>query len=101
MTTYKYLTVFFVYDCLKGLLPDTFKDTITHVSHRYNTRSVIKKQLKLPKVKTTKYGFRSITYNAIHTWNMLINKNIISEDMKRNKLKRFIYNFYLAKYSQN
>ena len=95
------LNCFFVYDCIKNLLPNTLKDTINHIAHRYSTRSVSKKQLQLPKVKSTKYGLQSITYNAINTWNKLINKNVISEDMKRNELKRNIYNFYLSKYIQH
>ena len=94
------LNCFFVYDCMKNILPKAFKDMFNYVDHGYNTRAITKKHLKLPYVKTTKYGINSITYNAINTWNKLINKNISSEDMKRNELKRLIHNFLISKYSQ-
>ena len=57
--------------------------------------------MKLPKVNTTKYGLKSITYNAITIWNKLLNENICSEESKRNKLKRLVYNFYLNNYTFN
>ena len=95
------LNCFFVHEYIKNLLPNAFREIITYVEHRYNTRSTSQKHMKLPRVKTTKYGLKSITYCAINLWNKLITKNIISENMNRNELKRLIYEFFLSKYSQN
>ena len=61
-------------------------------------RAFSNKHLKLPKVNTTKYGLNSITFNAIITWNGFIKKKVVSEEMKRNELKRSIYTFYLKTY---
>ena len=95
------LNCFFVYDCLKNLLPNSFKNMFSYIEHRYGTRSKSNKNLKLPSIKTTTYGLRSITYKITETWNKHINKNVISEDMKRNELKRVLYNFFISKYILN
>ena len=47
---------------LKKKLPSAFTEMITYISHSYSTRSKNKKQFKLPKARTTKYGINSITY---------------------------------------
>ena len=64
----KILNCFFVYDYIKHLLPEAFLGMINYVNHRYGTRSISKKLMKLPKVNTTKYGLKSITYNAIYIY---------------------------------
>ena len=95
------LNCLFVYDCLKNVLPNTFINMISYVDHRYSTRSKNKKNLKLPSVKTSTYGFKSITYKSIDLWNKLTNKGIISEEIKRNQLKRILTSFYILKYIEN
>ena len=95
------LNCLFIYDCLKSNLPDTFKGTFDYLKHKLNIRSASNKHLKIPKVNTTKYGLNSITFNSIITWNSLINKKVVSEEMKRIELKSSIYNYYLRKYSEN
>ena len=92
------LNCLFVYDLTKSLLPKAFQVILKYVDHKYSTRSFAKKHLQLPLVKSTKYGLKSITYNAINTWNKLQNKNTNLEDLKRNELKRLIYNNLLNKY---
>ena len=83
------------------ILPKAFDGIITYVAHRYSTRSKSKKLLKVPRAKTTRYGLKSIIYNALTMWNKLINENIISEELTKSKLKHQIYNFKLSNYTQN
>ena len=37
--------------------------------HHYNTSSVRNQCLKIPQVRTTKYGIRSIKHRGAHIWN--------------------------------
>ena len=77
-----------------------FDGIITYVAHIYSARSKRKKLLKVPQAKTTKYGLKSIIYNALTMWNKLTNENIISEELTISKLKHQIYNFKLNNYTK-
>ena len=96
-----FLNISFVYEYIKKQLPKAFDGIITYIAHRYNTRSNYKKLLQLPRVKSTKYGLKSIIYNSLTLWNKLTNENIISEQITKSKLKHQIYNFKINNYTQN
>ncbi len=60
-----------VWDDVKGQLPvaltNTFNPVVNH--HNYNTRGAAHFKMVTPPVNTVVYGIRSITYQAIKTWN--------------------------------
>ena len=66
----------YVYDSLKGLLPNVISQNFTAFKdiHNHNTRGSSLIQLKLPKVNTVTNGIRSINYQSAYVWNLLQNK---------------------------
>ena len=70
----------FVYDYLKGNLPNSFINTFKRVVDTYPiiTRSAVTGQLVVPSYNTTRYGLNSIYKKCIDSWNMItseINKS--------------------------
>ena len=84
-----------MYDQLKGILPQSFKDYFNHKStqHQYNTRG---NRIIAPHVKTTTYGSNSITLQAIKHWNEIQNELDLDPnlpDMTRPKFLKAIQTY--------
>ena len=105
----------FVYDYLKGNLPNSFDDTFNRVDeiHSIETRGAKIGMLSIPRYKSTTYGLKSIYKNCINSWNMLTREINKSEKEKpnnkdtdidlvkmfsRNKLKSLITEHFLSSY---
>ena len=70
----------FVYDYLKGNLPNSFINTFKRVddTHPIITQSAVTGQLVVPSYNTTRYGLNSIYKKCTDSWNMItseINKS--------------------------
>ena len=107
----------FVYDYLKGNLPNSFDDAFNRVDecHSIGTRSAEKGLLLIPRYNGTWYGLKSIYKNCINSWNLLTreinklekakSKKIDMDDIdlckmfSRNKLKTTITKHLLSSYS--
>ena len=65
----------YVTNSINGNLPSTLKDkfTFTKNAHKYNTHGSAQHQIVIPKVKTLKYGIRSIKYQSIQIWDFIVN----------------------------
>ena len=55
--------------------PQANADLFQYVNeqHHHNTRGALSKNVKLPQVRTTKYGLESIQYKSAKDWNYLLN----------------------------
>ena len=87
----------FVFDQLKGNLPESFSNYFLHKSnqHQYNTRG---NRLIVPHVKTTLYGTNSITLKAIKHWNEIqdnIEIDINSPETTRSKFLKAIKTYMI------
>ena len=96
------LNFMYVYDSLKGLLPNVISQNFTAFKdiHNHNTRGSSQLQLKLPKVNTVTNGIRSINYQSAYVWNLLQNKipDKKLHSISRNLCKKIIRNFYIDNY---
>ena len=88
----------FVFDHLKGNLPDEFSEYFkkTAEQHSYNTRGSSKGHLVKTMVNSTKYGLNSVKYRAISDWNKLTqhtkyNVNLLTKRKFMNTLKSDIF----------
>ena len=105
----------FVYDYLKGNLPNSFDNTFNRVddTHSTETRSAKTGKLAIPRYNGTTYGLKSIYKSCINSWNMLtteINKSMkekpnnkdteidLFKMFSRNKLKSTITEHFLSSY---
>ena len=69
----------FVFDDFSGLLPPALNAfQLSASSYSYLTRSSTHKMVKLPIVRTTVYGLKSIKFQACHEWNFF-NKHFKSK----------------------
>ena len=74
----------YVLEDIKGILPPSLQNTfiLSSTAHTYKTRSSIQHKIKIPTVKTTVYGIRSIKFQSCQDWNYFINyfkKNSLHE----------------------
>ena len=65
----------YVLEDIKGILPPPLQNTfiLSSTAHTYKTRSSIQHKIKIPTVKTTVYGIRSIKFQSCQDWNYFIN----------------------------
>ena len=107
----------FVFDFIKGNLPNSFADIFNRVDENFatGTRSAATGMLSIPRYNCTAYGLKSIYKNCINSWNMLtkdINKiekakskkrdkeDIdLSKSISKKKLKEIISEHFLSNYT--
>ena len=99
----------FVYDYLKGNLPNSFIDAFRIVDETYPniTQSAVTGQLTIPTHKTTRYGLKSIYKRCIDSWNMISEISLTKSDPKtdlskihsRKVLKTTITKRFLSSYN--
>ena len=79
----------FVYDYLKGNLPNSFVDTFRRIDETYPkiTRSAVKGQLTIPTYRTTRYGLKYIYKRCIDSWNMITSE--INKSKKKDPRQTF------------
>ena len=65
------LNFLYVYDCLKGIVPDSLQNdfSLRKNRHTYSTKASTENQVSLPKSHTEMYGIRSIKYSSAQVWN--------------------------------
>ena len=85
----------FICHQLKKSLPETFSKffTLNTQLHKHNSR---KNKFILPNIKTTSYGFTSITLKPIKQWNEILNFikiDTYSSIMTYSKFLKFIENY--------
>ena len=59
----------FIYDSLNNINPNQFKNYFSYSSNNYNTLSNRLNNLKIPQVRTTTYGLKSVKYSGAIIWN--------------------------------
>ena len=77
-----------VFDHLNSSLPAIFDDLLKPFKeqHNHNARGARRYVLKIPKMKTSFYGSRSVQVKSIKGWNNIIDKiHLTPEDL----MKRF------------
>ena len=90
------------HDFFNNNLPDTFNNLFSLVnnSHNHNTRAAAKNHFRPPKVRTSIYGLKSITYQSVTYWNKfnLLFENSSLFNITKVLCKRIIYNHILNSY---
>ena len=90
------------HDFFNNNLPDTFNNLFSLVnnSHNRNTRAAAKNHFRPPKVRTSIYGLKSITYQSVTYWNKfnLLFENSSLFNKSKVLCKRIIYNHILNSY---
>ena len=99
----KLLNIILIYQYLNSNLPLDLLGTLVFekVAHAYPTRSQSMGLLKLPRVSTSTYGLKSLSYKAISQWNNF--QAIFSSDNLANipliSLKDIVKSHFLNCYS--
>ena len=93
----------FISKSLKRLLPSIFKNLFkfSFETHSHDTRWSNLGHLKMPSHHTKTYGRYSMFVNSIYVWNHLqsCHQNVIFHQLRANKLKEILINFFLKRYN--
>ena len=96
----------FISKSLKGLLPSIFNKWFkfsfkTHSHDTHGTRWTNLGYLKIPSYHTKIYGRYSLFANSTYIWNHLksCHQNVIFHQLRANKLKEILINFFLNRYN--
>ena len=94
-------SILFVYDYLKNNLPDCFDEffSMQSDSHLLNTRLSETLALWIPFVNTSTYGFRTVSWRCLLTWNETLKSypNLLSSS--KESISRLLRKNYLRSYS--
>ena len=92
----------FIHDNFNKQHPITFNNyfTLINEKHNYVTRAAHKMHFSLPKIRTTIYGIKSISYQSILAWNYFIgileNRNLVNKS--KSTCKKIITEHFLDSY---
>ena len=93
----------FISKSIKGLLPSIFNNwfKFSFETHSHDTRWSNLGYLKIPSYHTKTYGRYSMFANSIYVWNHLqsCHQNVIFQQLRANKLKEILINFFLNRYN--
>ena len=101
----KLLNILLIYQFLNSSLPLDLLSTLVFekIAHVYPTRSQSLGLLKLPRVGTSTYGLKSLSYQAISQWNFF--QVMISSDNLANlplpTIKDIIKSYFLSQYTNH
>ena len=88
---------------LKGLLPSVFNSwfKFSFETHSHDTRWSNLGYLKMRSYHTKTYGRYSMFINSIYVWNHLqgCHQNVIFHQLRANKLREILINFFLNRYN--
>ena len=82
------------FHALNSISPLAVNETLDlkYITNRYRTRAASLKLLKIPRIKTSKFGIKSIKYQVTANWNLLQNhfKELDLSSLRPSKIDKLV-----------